>query len=429
MAKLYHKNTAESPAEDPDALLLAIETFLHSSREAAVLEYGEEILPLNSAQYALEIRSGRLWIDVWTDTRTISRRILSIERQATGVLDCTVHRFGGQVGKLSFLDLDRPQTAHRSLAGARHSFAEQFRRMLFRQFPAWEIEALTSSMDLRRSFSPVFPRARLTRGRQQLAAVACPTLRDEPAMLAFALIWHAYLRVQHRDAGPIPLCVFLPEQAGNLTAHRLRWLTGEPLDCRLFRFNAHGSAGEVDPEDLGNLETRVTPASARQAVVAAVGSERLFECAVREHIARIDPTLLETPVHRQVLTFAAGDRDLIDLLAVSSAGRLAVLELKITEDLQLPIQALDYWMRIRWHAERGELQQRFPKVPLSPALPKLFFVAPAMCFHSSNTTILRYFSPAIEIERVGINADWERRFRVVLRLSGAEMPISHGSSE
>ena len=53
------------------------------------------------------------------------------------------------------------------------------------------------------------------------------------------------------------LCLFLGEDAGALTAHRLRWLTSETLRPRLFRFNAHGSAGEVDPRDLGNLDTRV----------------------------------------------------------------------------------------------------------------------------------------------------------------------------
>ena len=88
--------------------------------------------------------------------------------------------------------------------------------------------------------------------------------------------------------------------------------------------------------------------------------------------------LLPSPIHGQVLTFAAGDRDLIDLLAVSCEGRLAVLELKITEDLHLPMQALDYWMRIRWHAERNELQHLFPGIPLAHTLPKLLLVAPAI---------------------------------------------------
>ncbi len=125
---------------------------------------------LSQESTSLEVHSDRLWIEIWTETRNISRRILTIERHATGVLDCTVQRFGGRPGKLSFLDLDRPQTAHRSLFGLRSSFAEQFRRMLFRQFPGWEILSLSCGLDLQRSFSSVFPRARLGRGHQQIAA-------------------------------------------------------------------------------------------------------------------------------------------------------------------------------------------------------------------------------------------------------------------
>ena len=60
-----------------------------------------------------------------------------------------------------------------------------------------------------------------------------------------------------RDNEQTSLCLFLGEDAGTLTAHRLRWLAAETLRPRVFRFNAHGSAGEVDPRDLGNLDTRV----------------------------------------------------------------------------------------------------------------------------------------------------------------------------
>jgi hypothetical protein len=142
----------------------------------------------------------------------------------------------------------------------------------------------------------------------------------------------------------------------------------------------------------------------------------------------IEPDLLAQPVHGQVLTFAAGDRDLIDLLAISYTGRLAVLELKVAEDIHLPLQALDYWMRVAWHLQRDELRHLFPGVSLQSTSPKLLLVAPAMTFHSSNADIFRYFSPEIEVERIGLNSDWRKNLRVVLRLTGADLPISHGST-
>ncbi|HEY3939172.1 MAG TPA: hypothetical protein VGL97_17195 [Bryobacteraceae bacterium] len=501
MTTLHHKRPGEVTESDPAALLATIEAFLSGCRRPAALEYGEKVIPLTPGCYALEVRSGRLLIEIWDETRSLSRRILATEAAGSGLLDCSIQKFGGKPGRLTFLDLDRPQTAHRSLRGIRQNFTEQFRLMLARQFPGWEIPILSSGLDLRRSFSSIFPRARLTRGSRQIAAMACPAAQNEAELLAFALIWHDHLSLRRRAKGETPLCLFLPEEAGTLTAHRLRWLSGECFSPRLFRFNEHGSAGEVDPRDLGNLETRVsalyaapqltpevqhllarleairgvgccpelngsisirsrglefariengrillgietkrevdachTEEVANFAAVAGANSpprfpERWFESAVRSNITAIDPDLLTSPVHGQVITFAAGDRDLIDLLACSPSGRLAVLELKTSEDLQLPIQALDYWMRVTWHAQRQELRPLFPGVSLEQRPPKLLLVAPAMSFHSSTAALLRYFSPEVEVERVGVNSDWQTSLKVVLRLRGADLPISHGSSE
>jgi hypothetical protein len=517
VAKLHHKvSTAKGgkpDAQQPDAdtLLAAITTFLSTCRRPAALEYGEEPIALAPGAYGLELRSGKVWIEVWSETRTLSRRILAIERHATGVLDCIIQRFGGKTGKLTILDLERPQTAHRSHRGMRESFAERFRRMLSRQFPAWEISSLSSSLDLQRSFSSVFPRARLQRGNHQIAALACPSAEDEEELLSFALIWYDHVRIHSRSRTGIELCLFLPEGSAKLSAHRLRWLTGQSLHSRIFLFNEHGSAGEVDPRDLGNVETRVastyaapplddstteliaqlsripgvgyspelsgaisvrfrglefarierdrlmvgiedrrevnachteevanfaahlatlfpgTQGAAHGSEAPATFAERWLETSVRSHLPLIDPSLLTDLVHGQVLTLAAGDRDLIDLLAISSSGRLSVLELKAAEDIHLPMQALDYWTHVAWHAERGELKHLFPAAAIGGRMPKLALIAPALAFHPSNATILRYFSPEIEVERIGVNSDWQKNFRVVLRLKGADHPQSHGS--
>jgi hypothetical protein len=416
-------------------MLEAVNAFLETCRSPALLECGDDPVPLRSGEYSLEVRTDKLWVEAWTETRSISRRILAIERRAPGMLDCTVHRFGGKPGKLSFLDLDRPQTAYRSHSGMRQSFAEQFRRMLFRQFPGWEIATLSSGLDLQRSASSVFPRACLTKGNQQIAALACPSPQDEPSMLTFALIWHQHLCARGRTGVQTSVALFLPDTAGNLTAHRLRWLTAESLEARLFRYNAHGSAGEVDPRDLGNLQTRLCTAASPSAdfppnmACGSDSSERSLEAMVRSNITIIDASSLPRPVHGQVLTFAAGDRDIVDLLAVSLLGRLAVLELKASEDIHLPLQALDYWMRIRWHLQRGELCRLFPGLTLVRDAPRLLLIAPAMCYHPTTASILRYFSPEIEVERVGINSNWQYGLKVVMRLNGADAPISHRSPE
>lgn len=506
MAKFHHKGTTKA-ASEPEKLLAAIEAFVAACRNPGVVELGEDLLRLIRGEYALEIRSGRLSLEVWSGGRTFSRRILGIERKSTGVLECTVQRFGGAPAKLNFLDLDRPQAAHKMQAAERCSFGEQFRRMLFRQFPGWSIAHLSASMDLQRSFSPVFPRARLTKGQTIVAAMACPTAEEEPALLTFALIWFNYVRANENPDKRVTLALFLPDGAGALTAHRLHWLDAEKLETAVFRYNSHGLAGQVDPRDLGNIETRVASqfipsqlssdvecalrelasledvacvpelngtigirfrgvpfgqvkqgrfwfgigelspvmdapvdvatryirqleslGSSPSPILGGKDSERWLESVVRANLSVADPSLLPEPVHGQVLTFLAGDRDAIDLLAVSNRGRLAVLELKASEDIHLPMQSLDYWIRIRWHAGTGELQHLFPGIVLDTGHPKLLLIAPALSFHSANATIIRYFSPTIEVERIGIGSNWKQRLQVALRLRGADSPISHGSA-
>jgi len=468
-----------------------------------VIESGSNALELQDGSYAVEIRSGRLFIETWSNEARFCRRILTVEPGKGGILDCTSHRFGGKPGKLSFLDLDRAQANRRVIIGERQSFAERFRQMLFRVCPRWEIATLATNSDLQRSFSGLFPRARLVKSRETIAAVACQSDADEPALLTFALIWFDHVRHTARRDGPVSLHLYLPEGTGALTAQRLKWLRMEILRTRIFLFNEHGSAGEVDPDDLGNIETRVSAAhpvpagherfaealvtlrsqpdvschtelsgalsvrfrgiefariegerfllgtDSRQQITAdftakaegylahlrtLVGSrasglsapERWLESAVRSNIGVIDSALLPEPLYGQVLTFAAGDRDIIDLLALSRDGRLAVLELKASPDIQLPLQALDYWMRVRWHLERREINHLFPSQQLVPSSPRLLLVAPALSFHSTNSIVLRYFSPEVEVERIGVNSDWQRHLKVVLRLTGGDDPISHG---
>ena len=83
-------------------------------------------------------------------------------------------------------------------------------------------------------------------------------------------------------------------------------------------------------------------------------------------------------------------------------GRLVVIELKATADLHLPMQALDYWIRVKWHLDRGEFSAcgYFPGNCAAADPPRLLLVSPSLDFHPTTETILGYFSPA---RRCGAN--------------------------
>ena len=107
----------------------------------------------------------------------------------------------------------------------------------------------------------------------------------------------------------------------------------------------------------------------------------------------------------------------MDLVGVTRAGRLAVLELKAGEDLQLVLQAVGYWLRVRWHHAQQDFPRYgyFPGITLDPRPPLLFLVAPSLRFHPANDVLLRYLSKEIEICRVGVSEHWRRGLKVVLR--------------
>jgi len=122
-------------------------------------------------------------------------------------------------------------------------------------------------------------------------------------------------------------------------------------------------------------------------------------------------------VYSQVPAFAAGDRGMMDLLTVTRTGRLAVLELKADDNLHLPLQALDYWSRVRQLQKENAFQKHgyFPGVQLSNEPPLLYLVAPALRIHPSTDVILRHFSPEVRWELIGLNEDWRKRRKVILR--------------
>jgi hypothetical protein len=149
--------------------------------------------------------------------------------------------------------------------------------------------------------------------------------------------------------------------------------------------------------------------------------EAWLEAQVRTQIEMLDAMIYPHPLYGQVPQFAAGERGIIDLLGVDRNGRLAVIELKADEDIHLPLQALDYWMRVKWHLDRQEFSTRgyFPGIPLLKTTPRLLLVAPSLEYHPSNETILKYFSEEVPVERVGVGLEWRQELRVMFRVLSA----------
>jgi hypothetical protein len=459
----------------------AIDSFVRSARQPALLEPGEPLLPFTPATFHFEQHPTHVLLQAWDDTRNIVRRVTAVREQSRGKLSLTVRKFANREGELLLVDLAVPAKREWTRRGEKLLFRERFRQFLQREFLDWEITSLSAEADLEHSLSPTFPRALLRQGRRALAAIASPPNEGDPAaILTFGLIWIAYLRQREARLTVEALVILLPKGHEHPTTLRIPHLPNARIE--VFTYCENDRATHLDPTDYGNLDTTLDPchrsphppdhvpdfddiegfeqvarpdgtaslrihglefatlpSRASLSELTAHGRElsrlrrtpgsllhqkdpeRWLESQVRANIPAIDASLRSTPVYGQVPAFTAGDRGVIDLLASEHSGRLAVLELKAAADIHLPLQALDYWMRVAHYAQTSAFTARgyFPGVALTPELPRLFLVAPSLEFHPSTETILSFFSPRIEVMRIGLAANWRSEIRVMFRLAGS----------
>jgi hypothetical protein len=168
--------------------------------------------------------------------------------------------------------------------------------------------------------------------------------------------------------------------------------------------------------------------------------EHWLESRLRSGIAELLPGLRGDLMYSQVPALSSGDRGMLDLLTLDRKGRLVVIELKADEDLHLPLQSLDYWIRVRaLNDDRQpaagarprtafERQGYFGDAEVSPLDPRLLLIAPALRIHPANETVLRYISPKVEWELIAVSEQWRRDLKVVFRKRSTEMREDQGNA-
>lgn len=506
----------------PHALARALQEFLADSRSAVVIEDGQVLFDLESAQYSVSTERDRCLLHLWSPERNLVRQVLAAEAK-TGTLALTVRRFAQARPVEMEICRDRDRRPPSAQKAARNMYARRLERALRRETPDWPLDRgkLSTTMDLERSISPVYARGLARKGQSAFAVLGVNQQETQAAIdasLTFGLLWLQACR--EREAGRslvegLRLCV--PPGSSVTLRIRLAHLDHNAAKFQLFEFEERDdSLNQLDFSDHGNIDTRLVrcpdPAQthsrfaatvskvlalaphaeaavlsptelafrlhgleiARVRLANAPGSfrveeelafgppgyetrlneetapalaefiktvveartaqgdrrdplwrmypERWLESLVFSNVAAVDSRLDPGHVYSQVPAFSASDRAMIDVLARTHEGRLAVLELKADEDIHLPLQGLDYWARVLWHHGRDEFQQYgyFPGGQLSPRPPLLVLVAPSLRVHPAADTILRFFSPAIEWTLVGLDERWREGVRVIYRKTSAK---------
>lgn len=156
--------------------------------------------------------------------------------------------------------------------------------------------------------------------------------------------------------------------------------------------------------------------------------ERWLESRLRAALPEVFPGLRADLLCSQVPAVSSGERGMLDLLTLDRNARLTILELKAEEDLHLPLQALDYWIRVRaLNADRKpasagsrplsafERAGYFSGFEVSPLPPHLLLAAPALRIHPANEPVLRYFAPEISWELIALSEHWRSELKIVFR--------------
>jgi len=467
----------------------------------AMLDAGEEPLPLVAEHWDLSEWNGRLVLQAWDRKRNLVRKITGLKEQQRDRLCLTTERFRNTQADLQIADLAAPGGRDLSRRTSRIAFCERLRLMMAREWPEWRLEELSGEANLEESLTTSFVRAFLRSGSAGMAVMAAPP--DTPSasgIVAAGLIWLDYLRRREKGLALGRLLLYAPLGMQREAAFRVGCLDPAKVSCSVIAYDERDRAGEIDLADIGNIESTLPPcrrpafpnaerqdipempevdaieqndgstslcvrglefaraaagkiscgigrrrrstietAAAMAREIARVRTARnidrqhpfyllnpegWMESQVRANPQTVDASLRPSPIYGQVPVFSGADRGVIDLLGIDNAGRLVVIEIKATADLQLPFQALDYWLRVRKHLDAGDFvrQGYFAGHLLSAEPPRIVLVAPALEFHSTTETLLQALRPEIEIMRIGLAADWRQELRVMFRLRGSERP-------
>jgi hypothetical protein len=483
-----------------------IAAFLAGAKDPAIVEPGQEPIPLAPGCYHVEGTTDRVYLEAWTRDRTLSRRITGVLAVKRGLVQLSTERFGKRSGVLELIDRAAPKAQQATRKATRQTYREQFRRSLLRQFPGWRVAELTTEADLEHSLSPAYPRALLRKGTSAYAAIGCPPdAQDADGALTFGLIWLDYLRKRETKSAVSGLAVFVPEGRHRTTCLRLLHLRQDAAEWSAFVYTDR-IEDRVDIRDYGNIDTVLPQRTGSVDAGRAWWTERLSQQAFvterEEHGGRvswtvhglefarwepgsgltfgldvkhkaresnlseiealarelarfrsaaaadrtsplylrkpelwleaqaglclrdIDASLKAEPVYRQAPAFAGGDRGVMDLLTVDHANRLAVVEVKASEDLHLPLQALDYWIRVRWHAQQHDFNRcgYFPGIALQSSPPRLLLVAPALSFHPTTEALVEHLSIDVSVDTIGVAMDWRDRIKVMFRKTRSARP-------
>jgi hypothetical protein len=297
-----------------------LQEFLAASRSAVVIEDGEVLFDLASAQYSISSEKDRCLFHLWSQERNLVRHVIEAEEKH-GALILTARRFAQTRSITMEICRDRERRAPAAQKAARTRYARILERVLRRQTPDWALDKgrLSTSMDLERSFSPVYARGLVRKGRSAFAVLGVNQQETQAAIdasLTFGLLWLQACR--EREAGRATvegLRLYVPQGSSVMLRIRLAHLDHSAAKFQLFELDERDeSLNQIDYADHGNIDTRLMrcPDAAQARARFASTVKQVLALAPLAKAAILSPTEISFRLHgleivRARLTNAPGD--------------------------------------------------------------------------------------------------------------------------
>jgi hypothetical protein len=198
---------------------------------------------------------------MWSAERNIVRRVLDAEAK-NGLLRLSVLRLGQARPTHLEICRERDRRTPSARKTARNLYRSRFRRALESRFPDYKLIQLSCSMDLERSFGPIYARGLLRKGQSSFAVVGVNAEETQPsidAALTCGILWlHACRAAQEGKRVVEGLKLFVPPARESVVRERLSCLDRSIAKWQLFTFDErHDEIFEVDCLDRGNIATRL----------------------------------------------------------------------------------------------------------------------------------------------------------------------------
>jgi hypothetical protein len=175
----------------PEQLIRTLEDFLAVAHDAVIVEDGAVIFDLAQSKYSISGEHNKCLLHLWSAERNVVRRVLEAETK-NETLRLAVLRMGQSRPSRLEICRERDRRTPTAKRAARLAYQRVLQRVLQRQFPAFKASPLSSSMNLERSFGPIYARGLLRQGQSGWAVIGVneqETQGSVDAALTFGILW------------------------------------------------------------------------------------------------------------------------------------------------------------------------------------------------------------------------------------------------